>query len=119
VKLTVTVLFVQVPDVYAPPPATVAEAVIVGASLSMSMSLTVVPALLPALSVQVVLADWFAAELDFVIGSGVRLSDAGERVCAPEVDGDVLVRPRPRGIRRVVGVLDARHRHIRRRSCRP
>jgi hypothetical protein len=66
-KLTVTVLFVHVPDVYAPPPATVAEAVIVGASLSMSMSLTVVPALLPALSVQVVLADWFAAELDFVI----------------------------------------------------
>jgi hypothetical protein len=29
---------------------------------------------LPALSVQVVLADWFAAELDFVIVSGVRLA---------------------------------------------
>jgi uncharacterized membrane protein YdfJ with MMPL/SSD domain len=59
-KLTVTVLFVQVPDVYAPPPATVAEAVIVGASLSMSMSLTVVPALLPALSTAVPPTDWFA-----------------------------------------------------------
>jgi len=65
-KCTVTVSFVQSPDVYAPPPA-VADAVIVGAVLSMLMPLWVSDAEFPALSVHVPVADCPAPSADTVL----------------------------------------------------
>jgi hypothetical protein len=90
-------LFVQVPDVYAPPPATVAEAVIVGASLSMSMSFTDVLALLPALSTAVPLTAWFAS-LVVSVWSGPQ--DAMPDGASPHVNATVtspLFQPAPFG----------------------